>query len=76
MEANRQSSRKIFGTLLLILFMCIYIIFATIIANTSLISTFFLVEIMFYMVAGIAWAFPAMKLLRWSQGESGQNEQH
>ncbi len=59
------SARKLIGTLLLVLFICIYAFFAMSIAEGKLREVSGLWKFVFYVVAGFAWVIPAGFLITW-----------
>ena len=63
----RQRSRKFFGTIVLVAFVSLYALTAMTIAAAKLPGTPGLVQLLFYIVAGLAWVLPAAILVRWMQ---------
>ena len=59
-------ARKLLGTLILMVGLSVYA-FAAVWLVTSALPDHWAVQIIFYPVAGIAWAFPARYLINWMQ---------
>jgi hypothetical protein len=64
---NRRT-RKLVGTLLMLLFVFVYALVVTAIAAPVLMSANKAVEVFFYLIAGLAWVPPLMFLIRWMEG--------
>ncbi len=64
-------TRKLVGTLLMLLFVAGYALVVTALAAPVLLSANKAVEAVFYVVAGLAWAPPLMLLIRWMEGPKG-----
>lgn len=56
--------RKLIGMILLMLFLIVWIAVAVVIGG-RLTGAHWLVSLIFYIVAGIGWAFPLKPLMRW-----------
>ena len=63
----RQRSRKFFGTIVLVAFVSVYALTAMTIAAAKLPGSPGLVQLLFYIVAGLVWVMPAAILVRWMQ---------
>jgi hypothetical protein len=63
----RQRSRKFFGTIVLVAFISVYALTAMTIAAAKLPGSHGLVQLLFYIVAGLVWVVPAAILVRWMQ---------
>lgn len=61
----RMRTRKLVGTIVLMLFLCVYAFAAMMVAITLQVNASKLVEILYYIVAGTAWTLPAAWLIRW-----------
>lgn len=57
--------RKFIGTVLLVVFVIIYVLIAMSVAATRLPGTSHLVQALYYAVAGLLWVLPAGLLIRW-----------
>lgn len=62
--ALRARTRKLIGTVILVLWIIVYIALAAVAAVAFLPRSIF-AELPFYAIAGVAWAFPARYLLYW-----------
>jgi hypothetical protein len=68
---NRRS-RKLLGTVLMLVFVVLYALVVTAIAAPILSRANKAVEAIFYVIAGLAWAPPLMLLIKWM--EAGADE--
>jgi Protein of unknown function (DUF2842) len=68
---NRRT-RKLVGTIGMLLFVFVYALVVTTIAAPVLLSASKTVQGIFYAVAGLAWAPPLMVLIKWMEG--GQDD--
>jgi len=64
----RARTRKLVGTLLLLIVLTIYALLVMVAASAVLPAGGKLVELIFYAVAGIAWVLPAGYLIKWMYG--------
>jgi hypothetical protein len=60
-------TRKLIGTILLLLFVAVYALLAMLVAIVLQVNASKVVELAFYVVAGLAWVIPAGILIRWMQ---------
>lgn len=61
-----QRKRKLLGTVLLILFIAVYALLAMFVAAILQVrSGSHIVEIAYYIIAGLAWVLPAGWLISW-----------
>lgn len=60
-------TRKFLGTILLLLFLAAYALAAMLVAVALQVNSSKFVELVYYVVAGLAWVFPAGLLIRWMQ---------
>ena len=58
-------SRKLVGTVALLLLVCVWALFAMALAQSVLTDINGLVAAIFYVVAGLGWVLPAMPLISW-----------
>jgi len=58
-------TRKLIGTVLLLAFLVLYALAAMLVAVVLQVRATPLVELAFYVVAGLAWVIPAGLLIRW-----------
>jgi len=63
----RAKSRKLIGTVLLLLFLCAYAALAGVIGSGRISSASPLAQFSFFLAAGLIWVLPAMLLVRWMQ---------
>jgi hypothetical protein len=59
--------KKLIGTILLVVFVCVYALTAMTVAAAKLPGTSGLVQLAYYVVAGLAWVIPAGALIAWMQ---------
>ncbi|MCA3630622.1 MAG: DUF2842 domain-containing protein [Methylobacterium sp.] len=60
--------KKFIGTLVMVVFVILYALIVMTIAPRMVgPGTSKLVELMFYLIAGLAWALPLMPLIRWME---------
>jgi len=60
-------TRKLIGTVLLLAFIALYALSAMLVAIILQVNASKVVELVFYVVAGLAWVIPAGLLVRWMQ---------
>jgi hypothetical protein len=56
--------RNAVGMLLLVLGLCVYAL-AAMVAGATLVPTHWLAQFAFFLAAGLAWLWPARRLLAW-----------
>lgn len=59
--------RKLLGTVVLLLFLTAYALVAMLVAVALQVNASKLVELLYYVVAGLLWVIPAGVLIRWMQ---------
>ncbi len=59
--------KKLIGSIVLVVFVCVYALTAMTVAAARLPGTSGLTQLVFYMVAGLAWIIPAAALIAWMQ---------
>jgi hypothetical protein len=64
---NRRM-RKLVGTIVMLLFVVLYALVITTVADPILSRANKAVEAVFYVIAGLAWAPPLMLLIKWMEG--------
>ncbi|MEO3998815.1 DUF2842 domain-containing protein [Mesorhizobium sp. CAU 1732] len=57
--------KKLIGTVLLVLLVSVYAIFATIIAVAQLAESGPLVHLAYFLFTGLLWVLPAMLIIKW-----------
>ena len=62
-----QRLRKLIGTAVLVVFVSVYALTAMTVAAAKLPGTSWLVQLIYFMVAGLAWVIPAAPLVSWMQ---------
>jgi hypothetical protein len=60
-------TRKLVGTVVLLVFLAVYAFLAMLVAVMLQVSGSKIVELLFYVVGGLAWVVPAAWLVRWMQ---------
>ncbi len=60
-------TRKLIGTVVLLVFLAVYAFVAMLAAVLLQVSGNKFVELLFYLVGGLAWVVPAAWLVRWMQ---------
>jgi Protein of unknown function (DUF2842) len=67
-----RRTRKLVGTIVMLLFVVLYALVITAVAGPILTRANKAVEAVFYVIAGLAWAPPLMLLIKWM--ESGKDD--
>ena len=57
--------RKLIGAVVLIVLVLTWALVAMALAQSPLVKANGLIEVIYYVVAGLAWVLPAMPLVRW-----------
>ena len=57
--------KKLIGTVLLVMLVCVYAIVATIVAVAQLAESGTLVHLAYFFFTGILWVLPAMLIIKW-----------
>ena len=60
-------TRKLVGAIGLLVFLAIYALLAMLVAVTLQVNASKLVELIYYVVAGLAWTIPAGAIIWWMQ---------
>jgi|LNFM01.2.fsa_nt_gb hypothetical protein len=66
-EGMTIRTRKLIGTIALLMFIAVYAFLAMLVAVVLQVSGNKVVELLFYLVGGLAWVLPAAWLVRWMQ---------
>ena len=66
-----QRSRKLLGTVVLVVFVCCYALAAMTVAAAKLPGTSGWVQLVYFSTAGLLWIIPAAPLVRWMQKPDG-----
>lgn len=61
----RARTRKLVGTVLLLVVLIIYALLVMLLATAVLPAGGKIVELIFYAIAGVAWVLPAGVLIKW-----------
>ncbi|MEJ2517292.1 MAG: DUF2842 domain-containing protein [Methyloceanibacter sp.] len=59
------SMRKLVGTIVLLVFLLIYIAIAAAIGSGRIAEASTIVQFLYFLVAGLLWVVPAAALIRW-----------
>ena len=59
-------AKKLVGTFLLLIFVTIYTLLAMWLGASVINAQHGLIQLVFYVVAGIAWTFPAFAIIKWA----------
>ena len=63
--------RKLVGAIMLIVLVLAWALFAMALAQSAVVKANGMIEVLYYVVAGLGWVLPAMPLIRWmSQPDS------
>ena len=65
----RMRTRKLLGTIALLIFVILYSLAAMMVAIALQVNASKFVEILYYVVAGLAWVIPAGAIIWWMQKE-------
>jgi Protein of unknown function (DUF2842) len=57
--------RKLVGAIMLIVLVFAWALFAMALAQSPVVKANALIEVIYYVVAGLGWVLPAMPLVRW-----------
>jgi len=68
----RVRSRKLIGTILLLLLATVWSLAAMVIAQVPVIANSGWLQAAYYVVAGLGWVLPAMPLIKWMTGPAPQ----
>lgn len=62
-----QRNRKLAGAILLVLFLTVYALLAMVAAVVLQVNASKLVELAYYVIAGLLWVLPAGLIIRWME---------
>lgn len=62
-----QSHRKLIGTILILVFVCVYALVAMALAQGRITEAPKLWQTIAYVVLGLAWVLPLLPLIRWME---------
>lgn len=60
--------RKLIGTVLLVLIVCVYALLATMIAVAQLAESHWSIHLLYFALTGLLWIVPAMFIIKWMEG--------
>ncbi|UZF93145.1 DUF2842 domain-containing protein [Bosea sp. NBC_00550] len=63
----RQRNRKLLGTVLILVFVCVYALVAMALAQGRITEAPKLVQTIAYVVLGFAWVLPLLPLIKWME---------
>ncbi len=62
-----QRYRKLVGTVVILVFVCVYALVAMALAQGRITETSKLVQTIAYVALGLAWVLPLLPLIRWME---------
>jgi len=71
----RVRTRKLIGTVLLLLLATVWSLAAMVIAQVPVIANSGWLQAAYYVVAGLGWVLPAMPLIKWMTGPPATQQQ-
>ncbi|WP_324133685.1 DUF2842 domain-containing protein [Bosea sp. (in: a-proteobacteria)] len=63
----RQTYRKLIGTVLILVFVCVYALVAMALAQGRITTAPKLVQAIAYITLGLAWVLPLLPLIKWME---------
>jgi hypothetical protein len=57
--------RKLFGAIMLIVLVLVWALLAMALAQSAVVKANGVIEVIYYVIAGLGWVLPAMPLIRW-----------
>ncbi|CAM5768971.1 MULTISPECIES: DUF2842 domain-containing protein [Bosea] len=63
----KQRTRKLVGTVLILVFVCVYALVAMALAQGRITEASKLVQGIAYVALGLAWVLPLLPLIRWME---------
>lgn len=67
----RQTHRKLIGTIVMIVFVCVYALVAMALAQGRITEASKLVQTVAYVVLGLVWILPLLPLIKWMERKDG-----
>lgn len=67
----RQTHRKLVGTVVMIVFVCVYALVAMALAQGRITEAPKLVQTIAYVVLGLIWIVPLLPLIKWMERKDG-----
>jgi predicted membrane channel-forming protein YqfA (hemolysin III family) len=71
MIAMRQTHRKLIGTVVMIVFVCVYALVAMALAQGRITEASKPVQTIAYVVLGLVWVLPLLPLIKWMERKDG-----
>jgi hypothetical protein len=68
----RVRTRKLIGTILLLLLAAVWSLATMVIAQVPVIANSGWLQAAYYVIAGLGWVLPAMPLIKWMTGPAPQ----
>lgn len=65
--AMRQTHRKLVGTVVMIVFVCVYALVAMALAQGRITEASKTVQTIAYIVLGLVWVLPLLPLIKWME---------
>ncbi len=69
--AMRQTHRKLIGTVVMIVFVCVYALVAMALAQGRITEASKPVQTIAYIVLGLVWVLPLLPLIKWMERKDG-----
>ena len=69
--AMRQTHRKLVGTVVMIVFVCVYALVAMALAQGRITEASKPVQTIAYIALGLAWVLPLLPLIKWMERKDG-----
>jgi predicted membrane channel-forming protein YqfA (hemolysin III family) len=67
----RQTHRKLVGTVVMIVFVCVYALVAMALAQGRITEASKPVQTVAYIVLGLVWVLPLLPLIKWMERKDG-----
>lgn len=67
----RQTHRKLIGTIVMIVFVCVYALVAMALAQGRITEASKLVQTIAYVALGLVWVLPLLPLIKWMERKDG-----
>ncbi|MBA4219982.1 DUF2842 domain-containing protein [Bosea vestrisii] len=67
----RQTHRKLIGTVVMIVFVCVYALVAMALAQGRITEASKPVQTIAYIVLGLIWVLPLLPLIKWMERKDG-----
>jgi predicted membrane channel-forming protein YqfA (hemolysin III family) len=67
----RQTHRKLIGTVVMIVFVCVYALVAMALAQGRITEASKPVQTIAYVVLGLVWVLPLLPLIKWMERKDG-----